>query len=1527
MGPARLGRQAHRKFTGVVRSIEGHEERDMNIHRMGGIAAFALMVCIASVLSTMPAGADPSTNYSCYNFNYYYNNGSGDYYTGYVYAPTSFKTYGAIVVGTKLEYEPEGLGEKSFNGGYYQITSITDGYDSSYDKQEFITSYYDANKAAASLGVNTMGSSYVAGSIHVADRTTSYESGYALKGTADASFSPYQEADVSDSLRFVVFGDSQSDPFVNNFFEEYLWGAGEPINKSVLTSIVDEVLKLDPQPDFVVFLGDIGNWAVNYGDNNEWHIFQDIMKPLTDKGIKYYNVVGNHDLYDIDVLGDKFLEYTGTSKDWIYAELALFPWMGIEDIVNSWSNKDEAGSYASEQALYSNEAKNLQTDFANTFNQTASSEYNYEVDPNNPLNFSFEVGNSLFVYLDSFYIESDGTVNYEKISQEGLDWLTNLAATSTATHKFAFMHKPAWSVTGSTVDPALWEILDKYGFDVSFAADEHCYSRGTVDTVDGYDYTNNVTQIISAGAGAPLDKSFNGIFASDAYNASQYNFVVMDVSGNTATESAYFRDHTYYYSQEEPVYDQDGNPVYVVDYYDEDGNPHYLVDHTETDSDGTVHYYYVQQTQTVWYSYESWGGVDDSCSITKDSCYSFTYYYNDGNGDYYTGYFYAPTDYNGYAIGYKQYTTDENGQTGYYEITGVADAANNDSRSGQVYVTSYHDHESRNTYKLTDNNLFVTTGTAYLGSESGYIIQSGVPSFYFGGGYYEADVGAYRYDFTFTYGNGDYYTGFVFAAPDYGYDNYYSKTTTDENGQTGTYTITGVSTGYDVSKAGQVKVTSYYDHESGNTYKLTDNNLFVTIGTAYLGSESGYIIQSGVPSFYFGGGYYEADVAYAYSFKLTYGDGDYYTGTVYAAPEYGYSTSYTKTINDIEGTVETATYTITGVTTGYDVSLEGQVSVDSYYDAQSGRTITPASNPHPKGTNYLGSESGYIYISGIAEYLFGSSGGTFYEADSVCYEYNFTFTYGDGDYYTGFFCAEPNKVNGTNYSKTVTDENGLTGTYTATWDGTTCSLVWSGYVWVTSYYDHESGQTLTPVWSLCGANYLGSEHDYIIQSGVPEYLFGSSGGTFYEADLVAYAYNFKLTYGDGDYYTGTVYAAPEYGYSTSYTKTINDIEGTVETATYTITGVTTGYDVSKAGQVYVDSYYDTQSGNTYTPVSKGTPVGSSYLGSEYDYIIQSGVPEYLFGSYGGTFYEADGPPGAYLDLGTLGGTYSYAEGINDSGWVVGYSATASGYSHAFLYSGGAMTDLGTLGGTLSYAYGINDSGWVVGESTTASGADHAFLYSGGTMTDLGTLGGASSAARGINDSGQVVGYSNTASGYSHAFLYSGGAMTDLGTLGGNYSYAYGINDSGQVVGYSTTASGYWHAFLYSGGTMTDLGTLGGTLSYAYGINDSGQVVGYSATASGYWHAFLYYGGTMTDLGTLGGTESLAWGINDSGQVVGYSATASGHWYAFLYYGGTMTDMGTLGGTYSYAYGINDSGQVVGYSTTASGYGDAFLYSP
>jgi probable HAF family extracellular repeat protein len=287
----------------------------------------------------------------------------------------------------------------------------------------------------------------------------------------------------------------------------------------------------------------------------------------------------------------------------------------------------------------------------------------------------------------------------------------------------------------------------------------------------------------------------------------------------------------------------------------------------------------------------------------------------------------------------------------------------------------------------------------------------------------------------------------------------------------------------------------------------------------------------------------------------------------------------------------------------------------------------------------------------------------------------------------------------------------------------------------------------------------------------------------------------------------------------------------------------------------------------------------------------------------------------------VGPAGSMPAGINSSGQVVG-SFSAGDATHGFLYSGARFVDLGTLGGTYSTARGINDAGVVVGASDNAAGNTHAFVYANGAMNDIGTLGGNNSSAAAINNNGQVAGAADGPDG-SYAFLYSPGTgMLGLGTLpDGVSSRAEGINNAGVVVGGSLTGATplpQFHAFTYGSGVMTDLGSLTGAFSVAQDINDKGVVVGWSNAGFNVDHAFLYSAGVMTDLGTLTGQGSSgAYGINNAGQVVGWSEVANKETRAILYEDGAMVDLDTLldpasGWTIQSAFAINDLQQIAAY---------------
>ena len=334
------------------------------------------------------------------------------------------------------------------------------------------------------------------------------------------------------------------------------------------------------------------------------------------------------------------------------------------------------------------------------------------------------------------------------------------------------------------------------------------------------------------------------------------------------------------------------------------------------------------------------------------------------------------------------------------------------------------------------------------------------------------------------------------------------------------------------------------------------------------------------------------------------------------------------------------------------------------------------------------------------------------------------------------------------------------------------------------------------------------------------------------------------------------------------------------------------------------------------------------------------------------------------DLGTLGGTFSLAGGINNRGDIEGFSTLPGDTAvHAFLWQKGLMADLGTLGGPNSFAsWRLNERGEVGGQAETSTpdplGEDFCgfgthlicppSIWQKGVPTPLPTLGGNNGFATGVNSRGQVVGDAENSTPdptcpapqvlHLKPVVWEKGRVQELPLpIGDSQGIALTINDHGQIAGISGSCTTSSHAVLWQNGTVTDLGSLGGTENIiASDMNNQGQVTGLSnLPGDAAFHAFLWQNDVMTDLGTLpGDVSSTGDGINSKGQVVGGSFDVDGNERAVIWANGVITDLNTLIPPDSPLFlieatgTINSRGQIAGLALEKStGEGHAFLATP
>ncbi|MGI9291817.1 MAG: hypothetical protein ACR2QG_11170 [Gammaproteobacteria bacterium] len=278
------------------------------------------------------------------------------------------------------------------------------------------------------------------------------------------------------------------------------------------------------------------------------------------------------------------------------------------------------------------------------------------------------------------------------------------------------------------------------------------------------------------------------------------------------------------------------------------------------------------------------------------------------------------------------------------------------------------------------------------------------------------------------------------------------------------------------------------------------------------------------------------------------------------------------------------------------------------------------------------------------------------------------------------------------------------------------------------------------------------------------------------------------------------------------------------------------------------------------------------------------------------------------------GVTGIARGINNSGVVVGETGSASliipnGYAYSWTSSGG-ITNLGTLGGNYSGAYDINESGAITGFAWPTGAAfstfGQGFIYKNGVMTPLGTVSSPTGYSRGhgINNSDEIVGRGSVVNfndSDKYAIYWDENQNLDQFDIpeSGTYSTTEQINNNGLIVGASRTPTtgNTLHAVSWdTDGNINFLNNPNGSSfgSKMWSVNDAGIMVGYDQVISGNivtdattTRAIISYDGVnIIDLNSivdLTGTGmvalSEAYDVNANGDIVGTAYDAAGNRHA------------------------------------------------
>lgn len=320
-----------------------------------------------------------------------------------------------------------------------------------------------------------------------------------------------------------------------------------------------------------------------------------------------------------------------------------------------------------------------------------------------------------------------------------------------------------------------------------------------------------------------------------------------------------------------------------------------------------------------------------------------------------------------------------------------------------------------------------------------------------------------------------------------------------------------------------------------------------------------------------------------------------------------------------------------------------------------------------------------------------------------------------------------------------------------------------------------------------------------------------------------------------------------------------------------------------------------------------------------------------------------------VDLGTLGGTSSYAAAISSAGVVVGWSETKTGDTHAFRWTpSGGMVDLSTLPGeATSQAVAILDGSPGSDSQILGTSGRDAVVWS--TAASISRLplpfDPASGFAhpQGFNARGEVVGFDAGGDLGQHAWIWSAReGKSDLSNAieaGSNEASASAITFQGVALltARATTCTGNaqcWRTYFWSkqsGIQQLGLPDHDSEASVAgLALNDDRTVVGWTGVSG----RVAPYRWTATAGFTIlpnypSAKYAYATSVNSIANTVGAAVDPrSGSIVATLWpVSGGIERLSPDDPNPSVATAINGSGTIAGWASVASGVNHAVIWVP